>query len=79
MVKPKWNILGFWVTHEGNMPLNKNVESIMNMMPQNSQKGVFKFIELVNYYLYTWANISHTLQPLTRLVAKNMKSKWTEL
>ena len=40
--------LGFWVTHNGIKPINKDIESITNMNPPNSRKEARKFIVVVN-------------------------------
>ena len=69
--------LYFWVTWTGIRPVNKKVESIVNMTPPKNQKQVRSFMALVNYYRYIWAKRSHLLQPLTALTSKKVTFKWT--
>ena len=55
--------LGFWVNRTVIRPINKKVESIVNMMPLNNTKNVHTFIGIVNYYKDMWARLSHLLHP----------------
>ena len=47
------------------------------MTPSTSQKGLHKFIVIVNYYCDMQAKNYHMLQNLTRLTSKNIKFKQT--
>ena len=57
------------------MPLDNKVEAIKNMTSPTTQKGVLKFIDLVNYYSDMWGKHSHKLQNLTRLKTIQVKFK----
>ena len=70
--------LGFWVTYNGVKPVNKKIESIKNMTPQNSRKGFQKIIGLVNYYCNIWEGHPHTLETLTNSKPSKVRFKWTE-
>ena len=71
--------IGFWVTWDRIRPINKKVESIINMLPPTNRKQVQAFIVVVNYYIDTWAVQSHWLHPLTALASSKVKLKWTEV
>ena len=71
--------LGFWVTRTGIRPMNKKVESIVNMKPPKNTKEVRAFIGIVNYYRDMCAKRSHLLHPLTELTSHKVKFKWTNL
>jgi hypothetical protein len=55
--------LGYWITRDGVMPLNKKVEAINNLAPPTNCTEVRKFIELVNYYRDMWKQRSEILAP----------------
>ena len=71
--------LGFWVTQTGIKPINKKVESIVNMTPPKNKKEVREFVDIVNYYRDMWENWSHLLHPLTALTSHKVKLKWTDV
>ena len=71
--------LGFWVTRNGDRPINKKVEAMVNMMPPKRQKYACMFIGLVNYFMYMWARRSHLLQPLTALTSNKVTFEWTDV
>ena len=71
--------LGLWVTRHGVKPINRKIEYITNMAPPTSQKGVRKFIGVINYYRVMWPRRSHTLACLTKLTSINRKFKWTQV
>ena len=48
------------------------------MAPPTSQKKVWKFIGVINYYRNIWPRRSHTLSPLTKITSTNRKFEWTE-
>ena len=47
--------LGFWVTRNGICPVNKKVESMVNMIPPKNIIQVRAFVGLVIYYRDMWA------------------------
>ena len=67
--------LRFWVTRDGVIPLNKNIEAIKNMKPPSTREESIKFIGLVKYYHNIPERHSHTLDPLTSLVYSKEKFK----
>ena len=70
---------GFWVALNGVKPINRKIETITNMVPPTSQKGVRTFIGVINYYHSMWPRLSHTLATLTKLTSNNRKFKWTKV
>ena len=56
-------ISGFIGDADRDLPVNKQVEAIVNMTPPKNQKHVCSFIGLVNYYRYMQDKRSHLLQP----------------
>ena len=69
--------LGLWVVITGIQPVNKKVESILNIIPPTTKRQVQAFIGLINFYRDTWAIWFHLLQPLTSLTSDKVKFKWT--
>ena len=67
--------LGFWVTHDGVNPINKNIEAITNMVPPTSRKEVRKLIGVINCYHNMCPRRSHVLVPLTKLTPIKSKFK----
>ena len=59
--------------------LVKKVEAIIKIMPPKNKKQVSSFIGLVKYYSDMWARRPHLLQPLTELMSKKVKFKWTDV
>ena len=70
--------LGYWITRDGVMPLNKKVEAINNLAPPTNRTEVRKFIGLVNYYRDMWKQRSEILAPLTKLTSTKNPWKWTD-
>jgi hypothetical protein len=70
--------LGYWITRDGVMPLNKKVESINNLAPPTNCTEVGKFIGLVNYYRDMWKQRLEILAPLTKLMPTKNPWKWTD-
>ena len=71
--------LGSWVTRDGAKPTNRKIQSIINIKPNTSQKGVRKFICVINYYCNMWLRRSHMLTSLTRLTSIKWKFKCTQV
>ena len=71
--------LGFWVTRTGIRPINKKVESIVNMTPPKNTNKVREFIGIVKYYRDIWAKGSHLIHPLTALTSHKITFKWTDV
>ena len=77
--KTDMEYLGFWVTRNGILPINKKVEAIKIMTPPTNTKQARSFIGLLNYYRDMWPRRSHLLQPLTALTPSKVRFKWTEM
>ena len=77
--KTEMEYLGFWVTWTGIKPINKKVESMVNMMSPKNTKEVHASIGIVNYYRdmwYRWSPLSH---PLTSITSNMVKFKWADM
>ena len=61
--------LGFWIKCNELLHINKKIEAITNMNPHTSQKEVWYFIGVVNYYRDIWPSISRKLLPLTGILS----------
>jgi hypothetical protein len=70
--------LGYWITRDGVMPLNKKVEAMNNLAPPTNCTEVRKFIGLINYYRDMWKQRSEILDPLTKLTSTKKPWKWTD-
>ena len=75
----KIEYLEFWVTITGIRPINKKVESIVNMTLPKNTREVHAFLGLLNYYRDMWAIRSHLLNPLTSLKSPKVKFKWNDV
>ena len=75
--KTETEYLGFWITREGVRPVSKKVEALKNLKPPCNIKQLRRFMGLINYYRDMWVRRSHVLAPLSRLLSKNVKWKWT--
>ena len=71
--------LCFGVICDSAKPINRNIEAITNMKPNNSLKEVLNFIGIINYYRDMWPSQSHTLAHLTRLTSNRRKSQCTQV
>ena len=71
--------LDFWVTRTGTQPINKKVESIVNMTPPKNTKEVRVLIGIINYYWDMWARRSYLLHPFTVLTSNKAKFKWIDV
>ena len=67
--------LGFWVNRTVIRPINKKVESIVNMTPPKNTNNVREFTGIVKYYRDMWAKGSHLLNPLTSLTSHKVRLK----
>ena len=71
--------LDFWMTRSGIRPINKKVESILDMMPPKTKLQVSVFIGLVKYYRVVWSRRTHLIQPLTKLTPNKVTFKWADV
>ena len=65
--------LGLWVTWSWILPINKKVESILNMMPTKNTKELRAFIGMIIYDRDMWSRQSHLLHPLTKMTSNKVK------
>ena len=71
--------LGYWITREGILPLQKKIDAIQNIARPTNVKELRSFIGLVNYYRDMWKRRSEILAPLTALTSSRTKWKWTDI
>ena len=77
--KPELEYLGYLLTPHGIKPLPKKVEAITRILPPKNRRQLRRFLGMINYYRDMWQKRSHTLSPLSRLVSKTVKWKWTDV
>ena len=70
--------LGYLLTRHGIAPQPKKVEAILRINPPKNVRQLRHFLGMVNYYRDMWRRRSHLLAPLSSLVSKKTKWKWTE-
>jgi putative transposase len=71
--------LGYWITGNGIQPVPKKMIAIQCIAPPTTQKHVWFFIGLINYYQDMWPRRSETLAPLTHLTSKDVPFQWTDV
>ena len=76
--KQELEYLGYLLTPKGIKPLPKKVEAISHILPPKTRTQLRRFLGMVNYYCDMWRKRSHVLAPLSSLVSKTVKFKWTE-
>jgi hypothetical protein len=77
--KHETEYLGFWITRNGVRPVTKKVEALKQLKPPGNIKQLRRFMGLINYYRDMWVRRSHLLAPLSKLLSKNVKWKWTAI
>ena len=77
--KSELEYLGYLLTPHGIQPLPKKVEAISRILPPKNRRQLRRFLGMVNYYRDMWPKRSHILSPLSRLVSKTVKWKWTNI
>ena len=70
--------LGFVLTPGGVKPQVRKVDAIRRIQPPKTRKQLRRFIGMSNYYRYMWQKRSHMLTPLTALLRKGARFKWTD-
>ena len=68
--------LGYWLTPRGLKPWKKKIEAILHLDRPRTPKALRSFIGAVNFHRNMWIRRSHVLDPLTRLLKKDIKFKW---
>ena len=77
--KDELEYLGYLLTPHGIKPLPKKVEAISRILPPKTKRQLRRFLGMVNYYRDMWKRRSHILSPLSKLVSKSVKWKWTAI
>ena len=77
--QPELEYLGYWITREGIMPVQKKVQAITNIAVPKTKKQLRSFIGMVNYYRDMWIRRSEILAPLSKITSKTAKWQWTEI
>ena len=74
----KFEYLGYHVTCDGVMPLQKTVEDIQSLAVPKNRKQLSQFIGRINLFHDIWQKRSDILAPLTALTSKNFKYDWKD-
>ena len=77
--KDEIEYLGYLLTPKGIKPLPKKVEAISRILPPKTKRQLRRFLGMINYYRDMWKRRSHILAPLSRLISKTVKYKWTDV
>ena len=73
-----FDYLAYHVTHDGVMPIQKQVKAIQALAVPKTRKQLRQFIGMINFYRDMWQKHSGILAPLTALTSKNVKYDWKE-
>ena len=78
LLRDKLEVLGFLVTREGLRPHPDKVKAIRETMGEKltSKKQVLRWLGMVNFYRRFIHRIGHTLEPMYRLLKKDMPDSW---
>ena len=74
----KFDYLGYHVTCDGVIPIQKKFEAIQALAVPKTRKKLSQFIGLINFCLDMWQKRSELLTPLTALTSKNGKYDWKD-
>ena len=77
-VKARVQYLGFVVGHGEVVPPQAKVEAIVTFERPHSRRALQRFLGMIGYYRRFIKDYSSILAPLTDLLAKNTKWKWSE-
>ena len=55
------------------------MEAISPILPPKTKRQLRHFLGMINYYCDMWKRRSHILAPLSRLISKTVKYKWTDV
>eukprot|EP00957_Ditylum_brightwellii_P052339 3969643-Ditylum_brightwellii.AAC.1 len=61
------------------MPFPNKVTAIHEIEPPKNKKQLRRFIGSINFYRYMWKGRAERLAPLTVLMLKKTKWKWSEV
>lgn len=70
--------LGYTVGHGTVSPPSAKVEAINNFPPPTTKKGLQRFLGMIGYYRRFIKGLSTLLSPLTALLGKDVKYRWTD-
>ena len=71
--------LGYWLSREGIAPTPKKISAMQAIQPPTNISTLRSFVGLINFYRDMWQHRSHLLAPLTTLLSKNIKWRWTDV
>ena len=77
-VKAEVQYLGYVVGHGKVRPPQAKVEAIREFAPPKSRKALQRFLGMIGYYRRFIRNYSTVLAPLTDLLRKDQKFRWSE-
>jgi len=83
VTKCKWfeysvTYLGFIITREGIKPQPKKIQDILHMQRPSTQRQVWRFVGMINFYRDLYPKRAELLAPLTTLCGQNKKFHWGE-
>ena len=70
--------LGHTISSEGISPNNKKIEIIQNHPTPKTKKQLKSFLGLANYYRKYIPGVAKIMEPLNKLLRKNVKFEWCE-
>ena len=78
LFKRELNYLGHKITEEGIHPTEEKIQAIRNMKRPEDVKELQSMLGIVNFYRRFLPNLSTKLQPLNKLLQKEVCWKWTK-
>ena len=76
--KRELHYLGHLLTRDGIKPQPEKVETLTNLKPPTSAKGVREFLGMVGYYRKFISRFADAARPLTKLTRRNVKFEWSK-
>nr|XP_039268356.1 uncharacterized protein K02A2.6-like [Styela clava] len=73
------NFIGYKISGSGVLPLESNVESILNIPMPKNKKELQSFLATTNFYLKFVQNYANVAEPLRKLLRKDIPWEWTDL
>ena len=76
--KKELHYLGHLLTRDGIKPQPEKVETLSNLKPPTTAKGVREFLGMVGYYRKFISRFADAARPLTKLTRRNVKFEWSK-